>query len=273
MIYTSHLFPVLDQKLFELLRSLSTEDWNKPTIAKLWTVKDIASHLLDGNLRTLSFSRDRHLLLPGKEINSYNGLVTYLNQLNAEWITATKRVSPQVLIELLQITGKEYCDHIASLNPDDEAIFPVAWAGEKTSGNWFHIAREYTEKWHHQQQIREAVGRPGIMSKELFHPFIHTFMHGLPHAYRNTKAAEGTIVEIIVATEIGGKWYLKKDKNAWLLNNEAPSEVAASITLQPDTAWKVFTKGIQPERALQEVLLEGDKELAKVSLTMIAVMA
>jgi len=273
MIHTSHLFPVLDQKLFELLRSLSKEDWNKPTIAKLWTVKDIASHLLDGNLRTLSISRDGHLPKPDKDIRSYNELVAYLNQLNADWIGATKRLSPQVLIELLEMTGKKYCDHIAGLNPDDEAIFPVAWAGEETSDNWFHIAREYTEKWHHQQQIREAVGKPGIMTKELFQPCIHTFMYGLPHAYRNTKAAEGTIVEIIVATETGGRWYLKKDKNAWSLNNEPPSEIAASITLPPDTAWKVFTKGIQPERALQEVLIEGDKELAKVSLTMIAVMA
>ena len=57
MIETTHLFPVLDQKLIELLKSLSPEDWNKQTVAKLWTVRDIAAHLLDGNLRTLSLSR------------------------------------------------------------------------------------------------------------------------------------------------------------------------------------------------------------------------
>jgi uncharacterized damage-inducible protein DinB len=46
MILTQHLFESLDNKLIELLRSLSDEDWNKPTIAPLWTVKDIAAHLL-----------------------------------------------------------------------------------------------------------------------------------------------------------------------------------------------------------------------------------
>ncbi|MEJ7682555.1 MAG: hypothetical protein WKG06_32810 [Segetibacter sp.] len=29
------------------------------------------------------------------------------------------------------------------------------WAGEKKSKNWFHIAREYTEKWHHQMSSRQ----------------------------------------------------------------------------------------------------------------------
>ena len=47
MILTQHLFKPLDSKLIELLRSLSPEDWNRPTLAPLWTVKDIAAHLLD----------------------------------------------------------------------------------------------------------------------------------------------------------------------------------------------------------------------------------
>jgi uncharacterized damage-inducible protein DinB len=58
MIETVHLFPLLDAKLIELLRSLSPDDWNKPTVARLWTVKDVAAHLLDGNLRMLSRARD-----------------------------------------------------------------------------------------------------------------------------------------------------------------------------------------------------------------------
>jgi uncharacterized protein (TIGR03083 family) len=273
MIHTAHLFPLLDRKLIDLLHSLSANEWKNPTLAKLWTVKDIASHLLDGNLRTLSFSRDKHLLSPGREINSYNELVTYLNQLNAEWVTATKRLSPQVLIELLESTGKAYWDHITTLNPEDEAIFSVTWAGEDRSKNWFHTAREYTEKWHHQQQIREATGRPGLMTRELFYPFIQTFMYGLPHTYKNTKAADGTAVQVVIDTEIGGTWYLKRSRNVWLLNDEAPEEISARLVIPPDTAWKVFTKGISPETALQEVTVEGDKELASVALTLVAVMA
>ena len=146
-------------------------------------MKDIAAHLLDGNIRTLSLSRDKHVLVPGRNINNYRDLVDYLNSLNAEWVIAMKRMSPSILTELLEVTGKEYSKYIASLDPHADAIFPVAWAGEHVSKNWFHVAREYTEKWHHQQQIREATGKPGIMTKKLFYPVLNTFMRGLPQYF------------------------------------------------------------------------------------------
>jgi hypothetical protein len=57
-----------------------------------------------------------------------------------------KRVSPAMIIELLSITVKDYCATIQILKPFDTAPFPVAWAGEVESVNWFHIAREFTEK-------------------------------------------------------------------------------------------------------------------------------
>ena len=267
------LFPVLDQKLMALLRSLYTTEWYKPTLAPLWSVKDIASHLLDGNLRMISLSRDAHINKPDREINSYDSLVGYLNQLNADWVKATRRLSPQVLIEWLDITGKQYIQQLASLDPDANAVFPVSWAGEKTSTNRFHIAREYTEKWHHQQQIREATGRQGILTKELYYPFIETILRGLPYTYRNTKAAEGTIIQITIDSEIGGNWYLKFENNKWQLLDKNDLPIEASLIIPPGIAWKLFTKGISPSLAKDSCRLSGNTELAKVALGLIAVMA
>ena len=92
IIETLPLFPILDQKLIELLRSLSKEDWNKPTLAKLWTVKDIASHLLDGNFRAISLMRDGYNGMSPRVVNSYQDVVSFLNNLNADWVKATKRL-------------------------------------------------------------------------------------------------------------------------------------------------------------------------------------
>ena len=273
MIHTLPLYPVLDSKLIELLNSLSTDEWNKPTIAKLWTVKDIASHLLDGNLRTLCLSRDKHGLLPDRDINSYESLVDYLNRLNADWVKATKRLSPQMLIELLELTGKQYSQYLSSLDPNADAIFSVAWAGEQTSKNWFHIAREYTEKWHHQQQIRAAVGKPGIMTRELFYPFIETLLRGLPYVYRNTDAADGTTVQITIDSSIGDSWYLQRINGNWTLLTIPNNPIAAQLLMAPDTAWKIFTKGMDPSTALENCRLSGNAALGRVALNLVAVMA
>ena len=272
MTETKHLFPILDQKLIELLKSLDANDWLKPSAARLWSVKDIAAHLLDGNLRTLSFSRDKFILPPDREISSYQDLVDYLNQFNADWVKAAKRLSPAVLIDLLEQTGKEYSDHIQTLDPDETAMFSVAWAGEETSKNWFHIAREYTEKWHHQQQIRQATNRPGILTRELFYPFISTLLLGLPHVYRNVLAPEATTVQIIINSQIGGKWFLLKTNRGWQISDTPSHKLTASITLDPDHAWQLFTKALKPTEVIDQIEISGDYDLAYHALTLIAVM-
>ncbi len=268
-----HLFPGLDARLIELLRSLTPEEWHLPTIAKKWQVKDIAAHLLDGNLRGLSLLRDHYMEHTPAGLDTYKDLVTYLNRLNAEWVTAAKRLSPQVLIDLLETTGKEYADFLATLDPWKDAVLSVAWAGEETSKNWFHVAREYTEKWIHQQQIRDAVGKPGIMDREFFYPFIDTFMCALPQTYRYADAPVGSSVEIVVSTDAGGVWHINKTEEGWVLRHTTRLSPDARVHIDPDTAWRLFSKGISPEEALEAITIEGNEVLGKTALGMVAVMA
>jgi uncharacterized protein (TIGR03083 family) len=273
IIHTKHLFPILDDMLIDLLQSLTKEEWNKPTIAKQWTVKDIAAHLLDTNLRTLSFGRDGYQLAPDISIETYPELISYLNKLNADWVKAAKRLSTTVLIDLLKSSGREFCDFMQEADLDSEAVFSVAWAGEASSKNWFHIAREYTEKFIHQQQIRDAVNKPALFTKELFHPFIDTFMRALPHTYRNTSAKGVTVVAITISSEAGGTWFLKRNIVSWNLVSEPEEKPSAHVIINPSTAWKLFSKGITPAEARAHVMIDGDEELGAVALTMISVMA
>src|ERR1700759_3962293 len=115
-----HLLPVLDTKLMELLRSLTPDEWQMQTIAKQWLVKDVVAHLLDGNARILSILRDHHFGEQPK-IKSYQDLVDFLNGLNADWVKAMKRLSPQLLILLHQATGKSFCDYFKTLDPFDKS--------------------------------------------------------------------------------------------------------------------------------------------------------
>lgn len=275
-IETLSLFPVLDAHLTELLHSLSPEDWQRPTLARQWTVKDIAAHLLDGNLRTLSMLRDGHFGESPDDF-SYEGIVTYLNRLNADWVRAARRLSPAVLVAQLRQSGEEYTAFLETLDPWAPAAFSVAWAGESESLNWFHIARDYTEKWHHQQQIREAVGQTAaLMTPELFRPFIDTLMRGLPHALRAVPAAPGAVVQVRVTSGSGEQWQVERAASGWQMRATADEPVvglAAEVVLPPDVAWKLFTKGLSSDMALPQVELAGDQVLARAVLQLVAVMA
>jgi hypothetical protein len=134
-----------------------------------------------------------------------------------------------------------------------------------------HIAREYTEKFIHQQQIRDAVQKPGLITKEFFFPFIDTFMKALPYTYRNIEAANGSVVHVFVTSDAGGSWFIKKESSGWKACDE--DKVTASVTIDPETAWKLFSKGISPQEARSAVELEGDTRLAEHALNMVSVMA
>src|SRR6516225_7615852 len=101
-ILTAHLFPTLDARLIDLLRSLAADDWERQTIAQRWNVKDVAAHLLDTQLRTLSFGRDGYTPSPDPAIASDRDLVPFIDRLNAEGVTVYRRLSPPVLIALIE---------------------------------------------------------------------------------------------------------------------------------------------------------------------------
>ena len=52
------LFPEVRRHLLALLAGLSAEEWRTPTACAGWSVKDVALHLLGGDLGNLSRRRD-----------------------------------------------------------------------------------------------------------------------------------------------------------------------------------------------------------------------
>lgn len=273
-IYCTELFPNLDSKLIELLKSLSDDDWQKPTVCADWNVKDIASHLLDTSIRRLSMQRDSYFGEKPEGVNSYKEMVAFLNRLNADWVRAAKRLSPQVLISLLEETGREVYELLKTLDPHEKALFSVAWAGEDVSENWFDIAREYTERWHHQQQIRLAVNKDGIMERELYFPVLDAFMRALPHTYKDVEAEEKTLLKFQIAGESGGVWVLLMENGVWNLGlKDSENSFVSEVVIPQEIAWRVFTKGIDKEEAKKQITINGNEELGSVILNMLSVMA
>ncbi|AYA36378.1 hypothetical protein D3Y59_04470 [Hymenobacter oligotrophus] len=276
-IVTLPLFAKLDEQLLALLRSLSAEEWERQTLAPRWRVMDVALHLLDGNLRTLSMLRDGYFgVQPTGDLGSYQGLVSFLNQLNADWITATRRLSPAVVMQLLEQSGQEYVAFLETLDPWAPAAFSVGWAGESESLNWFHVAREYTEKWHHQQQIRQAVGRgeTGLLQPELYEPYLQTSLRALPHHYRNVEAPEGTQLRVVITTPARTyQWALRRGPENWTLEAEATGQPEATVHIDGFVAWRLLSKELDAPTAAQYVRAEGAAWLAEPMLSLTAVMA
>jgi uncharacterized protein (TIGR03083 family) len=270
---TVELFRQVDEELIALLRGLAPADWQRPAV-KRWSVHEVAAHLLDTALRRLSLDRDRHRPpVPDRDLASWQGLVDLLNELNATWVEAARRLSPAVLTELLEWTCPRVADYFAGLDPDAEAAFPVAWAGEGTSRVWMDVAREYTERWHHQQQIRDAVGAPGLDRDPYLGPLLETLVRGVPRAYERVEAPQGTRVRLGF-TDRARAWLLVRGARGWSLYQDLPgTPVAAAILLSADAAWRLFLKSISGETARRTASLSGDSDLAEPFFRTLSIMA
>jgi uncharacterized protein (TIGR03083 family) len=268
-IQTAHLFPKVEEKLLELLRSLGPDDWERQTVAPRWKVRDVAAHLLDTELRKLSMGRDGRRPDAGPVAGAE--LVALVDRWNEEGVRIYRRLSPGVLIALMEVASRELCAYVSSLDPFGEAGIGVSWAGQERSANWFDTAREFTERWHHQQQIRLAVERPGILTHELYHPVLDCFLRALPFAYRSVSAPPGAFARFNVSGECGGSWFLCRDGEAWTLSAAPVGEKVAETTIPQEIAWRIFTKGIDREAARAQVRVEGNAGIGLHVLSLVAI--
>jgi uncharacterized protein (TIGR03083 family) len=269
-ILCAHLLRKVDQQLIDLLRSLTPSEWDLQTIAPLWKVRDVAAHLLDTALRKLSMVRDSCYLEP-VDIRSPQDVITLVNRLNREGVTVYRRLSPTVLIDTLEMVCDQSARFHECLDPFGPAAFNVSWAGEETSLNWFDTARELTERWHHQQQIRLATNRPGIMTPELYYPVLDCFLRGLPYLYRHMEAPAGTALLLEVTGECGGRWFLSRGSTTWEFLKRSTGEVACRVVMPQALAWRVFTKGVDRDTARAHIEIQGNQELGEKILHLTAI--
>ena len=270
-IITVDLFPDLLEELLALLDSLSADDWKRPTVCAGWSVKDIALHLLGVEVNILSRKRDEFSFVE-TTITGWDDLVQFINNLNDLWVKATRRISPTLLIDLLRLTGRQTCEYFKMVDPFSMGG-PVDWAGSEVAPVWLDLAREFTERWHHQQQIRDATGRPGAKEPRFFAPVLDTFVRALPHTYREVEAQDDTLFALTITGESGGRWFLVRRDGKWNLYIEGDRNPMAEIVIDQETAWRLFTKGASREEALKKATITGDDKLASKALDMISVIA
>jgi uncharacterized protein (TIGR03083 family) len=256
---TRRFFRPVASELTVLLRHLPDDAWDRPTIAGSWCVRDVIAHLLDVSMRRLSFHRDGHPPpAPPQPPRTERDFVALINGLNRQWVEAARRLSPRMLTDLYEWAGAALADFTESFPDDGQALFAVSWAGEERSEGWFDIGREFTELWHHQAQIRDAVLAPPLRDPAWLHAVLLIALRGLAHAFRETHVETGRTLTIEITGPAGGAWTLKRADSGWKLWAGRESIESARVTMSDDTAWRLLFSALPPGRAESLVTTSGD---------------
>lgn len=242
-------------RLLTLLTSLTGGQWAAPTAAPRWAIKDIALHLLDVDISWLARDRDHDQtgIIPVPA--DHDEFVRGLAQRNQRWVDGTSTLSPRLITGLLAWSGEQLDAYLHTV--DLTGASSVYWAGHVPL--WFDLAREFTERWVHYQQIREAARPTGHdQHQDQYLPLVlRTFIWGFPHQYQ-APAPAGTAI----ALEIPGigAWTLTRTATGWSLDEGQPAAPAASLRITGEAAWRLLTGACYDPRQVQ---LSGDPALAE----------
>lgn len=162
--------------LTTLLEGLDPDEWGRPTECPTYTVKGVATHILGDDVSLLSRQRDRAengLSILSAEMPS-SDFRTLLNTFNDRWVAAARFLSPDLLIELLGLTGEWTAEYYESVDPltDGEPVGLFGAGQSESSPFWQGIAREYLERWIHHSQIRRALGLTSLSDRRFLGPGI-----------------------------------------------------------------------------------------------------
>jgi hypothetical protein len=220
-------------------------------------------------VRKLSGTRDRH---PAPGPSPGESLAGFLHRVNQEFVDVALRWSPRVLVGLLAHLGPQLDELWASLDLDRTGE-AVSWAAPGVPAPvWLDVAREYTEYWVHQQQVRDAVGRPGANDERLAAAVTDTFLRAVPHTLRDYSPDPGTCLRIQVTGPGHGTWTIERRNTTWAVDRGSSEQPAAALVQLPsECLWRVATRGVTVETAREQTSIAGDQTLGSAVLNLVAI--
>lgn len=238
------LFPLEDERLLALLRPLSPDDWRRPTPCPGWDVHGLALHLVGGALGVISWLRDGHRGSAPPPGVDEQGFIAWIDELQAAWVDAARRISPRLLVELLAWSTAPFDEALAA--PDPTAVTAgVSWASDGLVPVWLDHARELTEKWIHRQQLLQALDRPSDLRADLATPVLDALRWAWPYRLGAHLLPPGATVTIeIVDTDLARPWHVASDGAAWSFVDTAPNDPIASMSLTAEQAWRLLTNNL-----------------------------
>jgi uncharacterized protein (TIGR03083 family) len=231
--------------LLELLRGLPHDDWSRPSPCPGWSVLGLASHLVGDDLSLLARHRDGYFGTAPPAGASGDDFIVWLDELQMEWVHAARRLSPQLVMQLLAWAGPQLVDTMRMRDPMERSA-DVSWAGDAAAPVWLDQLRELSEYWIHRQQLRWAVGLDTELDGALG-AILEAFKWAYPYRLRGL-GSPGDTVTIDVHGDVTARWTLVASANGWDFIEAPTSTVVASMRLDADQAWRLLTNNLPPDQ-------------------------
>jgi uncharacterized protein (TIGR03083 family) len=257
------LFAVERDRLTELLAGLQAPDWERPSPCPGWTVLGLCCHLVGDDLGLLARNRDGFLGTPAPS-GSEAEFAAWLDELQAEWVCAARRLSPRLVTDLLRWAGPQITVMFGGEDVRARTA-SVSWAGPDLVPAWLGQARELSEYWIHRQQILQALGRPSDLRADLAGPVLDALRWAYPYRLATAAARPGDTVSISVTGPLARTWHLVVTQTGWQFGDQPGPRLAGSLAMNAEQAWRLLTNNMAAA-GQADLTVSGDDAITAILL-------
>jgi uncharacterized protein (TIGR03083 family) len=258
------LFTIERDRLSQLLSDLAGGDWERPSPCPGWSVLGLCCHLLGDDLGLLARHRDGHYGTPAPDGATEAEFVAWLDEMQAEWVRAARRLSPRLVTDMLRWGGPQIAETFRQEDPRARTA-SVSWAGTSPVPAWLHQARELSEYWIHRQQILQALGRSSDLRADLAGPVLDGLRWAYPYRLGAFTARPGDTVTIRITGPLTRTWQLVAGTAGWAYRDQPGSHVVATLTMSTEQAWRLLTSNL-PAAGRAHLAASGDDAIVLLLL-------
>ena len=141
--------------LDDLLSRLSDDEWHTPTTLAGWDVQDNVAHIIGTEQMLNGVPAPAIEIDRGTRVHVRNDI----GEFNEKWVESIRPMDPSLVLTRFGEITAERLDVLDALTQDEWDAETFTPAGKDTFGRFMQI--RVFDCWLHEQDIRDAVGKPG----------------------------------------------------------------------------------------------------------------
>lgn len=247
----------------ELLSGLGDEDWAAPALPG-WTVQDAVAHLV-GTESMLSGETPPTPDFDVSELEHVRNQIAVANEL---WVEAYRnKQGSQVLDAFRDVTARRR-EALAGMS--QEQFEEASWTpvGPGTYERFMEI--RVFDCWVHEQDIRDAIGRPGHESGPCAEASLNEIVRALGFIVgKKAGAPDGSSVTFELTGPMERTIHVLVEGRAEVVP-QLKGEATATLRLSSNLFMRLACGRLNPEAHLEEIEMDGDLDLARQVATNLA---
>lgn len=239
-----------------LLSSLTPEEWARPTPLPGWDVQDAVAHIIG----TEAMLAGDEMPAVATDVKALSHVRNDIAATNEVWVESLRGTEPAAVLDRFRSVTSRRATALAAMTKEDFDAPSWTPVGKSTYGRFMQI--RLFDCWMHEQDIRDAVSRPGHEDGAAAEASVDEIERALGFVVgKRAGAPDGAAVTIELTGPVTRQVHVVVDGRAQVVP-ELDRPATTVVRLGSGLFVRLAGGRVDPRSRLTEIAMHGDVDLA-----------